>query len=157
GRPFVRAYRPRHTGGAAAAAGVRQGAAPPAVARAVTACRTRTFGTHGRVLFRWNTRRINPYVYSDSGRPRAAVPPVPALSSRPPVLRSNSSKRLMMTDSAVMQLPDAISALHTLALNLRWSWHAPTRDLFARIDADLWRATGSNPVRLLQEVDAARL
>ena len=63
----------------------------------------------------------------------------------------------MMTDSAVMQLPDAISALQPLAQNLRWSWHPPTRDLFVRIDAELWRATGNNPVRLLAEADRARL
>lgn len=62
-----------------------------------------------------------------------------------------------MTDSAVMQLPGAISALQQLAQNLRWSWHAPTRDLFIRIDAELWRATAHNPVRLLSEVGGERL
>ncbi|HEX6132717.1 MAG TPA: alpha-glucan family phosphorylase [Longimicrobiales bacterium] len=56
-----------------------------------------------------------------------------------------------------MQLPESVSALHRLALNLRWSWHAPVRALFERIDADLWRATGHNPVRLLAEVGRARL
>lgn len=62
-----------------------------------------------------------------------------------------------MTDSAVLQLPGTIAALQLLALNLRWSWHAPTRALFARIDADLWRATGHNPVQLLTIVGRARL
>ncbi|HEX2167685.1 MAG TPA: alpha-glucan family phosphorylase [Longimicrobiales bacterium] len=62
-----------------------------------------------------------------------------------------------MTDSAVLQLPGAISPLQALALNLRWSWHAPTREIFERIDPDLWRATGNNPVRLLGEVSRARI
>jgi starch phosphorylase len=62
-----------------------------------------------------------------------------------------------MTDPAVMQLPDSISTLQDLALNLRWSWHPPTSDLFARIDADLWRATGHNPVQLLPSVSEGRI
>ena len=62
-----------------------------------------------------------------------------------------------MTDSPVMHLPGSIAALQALALNLRWSWNPPTRDLFARIDPDLWRATGHNPVRLLTEVGSDRL
>ena len=62
-----------------------------------------------------------------------------------------------MTDSPVMHLPGSIAALQALALNLRWSWNPPTRDLFARIDPDLWRATGHNPVRLLTEVGPDRL
>ena len=62
-----------------------------------------------------------------------------------------------MTDPAVMQLPESISALQELALNLRWCWHQETRDLFARIDADLWQATGHNPVRLTGAVERGRL
>ena len=62
-----------------------------------------------------------------------------------------------MTDPAVMQLPGALAGLQALALNLRWSWHGPTRNLFARIDADLWRATGHNPLRLLAEASQERL
>jgi glycogen phosphorylase len=63
----------------------------------------------------------------------------------------------MMTDPAVVQLPEALSELRTLAHNLRWSWDPPTRALFERIDADLWHSTGRNPVRLLSEVDRSRL
>ena len=62
-----------------------------------------------------------------------------------------------MTDPAVLHLPAGLAALHALALNLRWSWHAPARALFERIDPDLWNATRHNPVRVLVEVDAGRL
>lgn len=54
-------------------------------------------------------------------------------------------------------LPESLRALEELAVNLRWSWHPPTRDLFAAIDRELWEATGQDPVRLLGEVSAERL
>jgi glycogen phosphorylase len=63
----------------------------------------------------------------------------------------------MMTDPSVLQLPAALHDLQQLALNLRWSWHAPTRDLFERVDPVHWRATDHNPIRLLVEVGRARL
>ncbi|HSJ06384.1 MAG TPA: alpha-glucan family phosphorylase [Longimicrobiales bacterium] len=62
-----------------------------------------------------------------------------------------------MTDPAAIQLPAALAELLPLSHNLRWSWHAPTRDIFERIDAGHWRATGHNPVRLLVEVGGLRL
>ena len=37
-------------------------------------------------------------------------------------------------------LPEPLGALGELAGNLRWSWHPPTQDLFASIDAELWDA-----------------
>lgn len=63
----------------------------------------------------------------------------------------------MMTDPVVMQLPEPIAELQSLALNLRWSWHAPTRAVFERIDPHHWQSTAHNPVRLLAEVGRARL
>jgi glycogen phosphorylase len=54
-------------------------------------------------------------------------------------------------------LPAQLSGLEELALNLRWSWHPATRDIFAAIDPDLWASTGHDPVRLLGEVSAERL
>jgi glycogen phosphorylase len=46
-------------------------------------------------------------------------------------------------------LPEPLSALGELALNLRWSWHPPTRDLFFGIDEERWTAAAGDPVRLL--------
>jgi len=46
-------------------------------------------------------------------------------------------------------LPDPIAALGELALNLRWSWHPQTRDLFEGIDPTDWQATRQDPVALL--------
>lgn len=53
-------------------------------------------------------------------------------------------------------LPERLKILKDLSYNVRWTWHAPTRELFRRIDADLWTASGENPVRMLGHVDASR-
>ncbi|MEU3998823.1 glycosyltransferase family 1 protein [Streptomyces fungicidicus] len=54
-------------------------------------------------------------------------------------------------------LPDPLRPLSDLARNLRWSWHAGTRDLFRSVDPERWAAAGGDPVRLLGSVAAARL
>ena len=54
-------------------------------------------------------------------------------------------------------LPEQLAPLGDLVLNLRWSWHAPARDLFAAVDPGVWEAVGHDPVRLLGEVTPERL
>lgn len=54
-------------------------------------------------------------------------------------------------------MPPALAPLTDLALNLRWAWHAPTRDLFAGIDPALWDEAGQNPVALLGRLTQDRL
>ncbi|PWW23145.1 starch phosphorylase [Geodermatophilus normandii] len=54
-------------------------------------------------------------------------------------------------------LPEALTPLSQLVMNLRWSWHAETRDLFEALDPELWRACGNDPVKVLGEVSAERL
>ncbi len=39
-------------------------------------------------------------------------------------------------------LPEPLAALDPLAHNLRWTWHTPTRDLFAAVDSELWDGVG---------------
>ncbi|MDT3445866.1 alpha-glucan family phosphorylase [Pseudofrankia sp. BMG5.37] len=55
------------------------------------------------------------------------------------------------------QLPEQLAPLADLVMNLRWSWHPETLDLFESVDPELWRATKGDPVRLLGEVDHGRL
>jgi glycogen phosphorylase len=55
------------------------------------------------------------------------------------------------------QLPRPLAALETLAANLRWTWHPPTQELFASLDADTWAAVNGDPVRLLGEIPIQRL
>ncbi|MEU8867150.1 glycosyltransferase family 1 protein [Streptomyces umbrinus] len=54
-------------------------------------------------------------------------------------------------------LPEALHPLSDLARNLRWSWHAETRDLFQSVDPEHWAASECDPVRLLGSVSTERL
>ncbi|PRY69972.1 starch phosphorylase [Glaciihabitans tibetensis] len=53
-------------------------------------------------------------------------------------------------------LPEALISLEELATNLRWSWHHPTRQLFASIAPEVWDEIGHDPVGLLGAVEPAR-
>ncbi len=54
-------------------------------------------------------------------------------------------------------LPEPIAALGELASNLRWSWHGPTQDLFARLDPRRWESVGRDPVALLSALGSDAL
>jgi len=54
-------------------------------------------------------------------------------------------------------LPARLQCLHKLSLNLRWSWHHPTIELFRTLDPDLWEETGHNPRLILGRMDQRRL
>ncbi|MBK3635391.1 glycosyltransferase family 1 protein [Streptomyces asoensis] len=54
-------------------------------------------------------------------------------------------------------LPEPLRPLSDLARNLRWSWHAETRDLFQSVDPERWALSDGDPVRLLGGLRAARL
>lgn len=54
-------------------------------------------------------------------------------------------------------LPAELADLDELAHSLRWSWHGPTRDLFAAIDADKWVEVDGDPVALLGCLSPDRL
>jgi glycogen phosphorylase len=54
-------------------------------------------------------------------------------------------------------LPDRISRLHELAVDVWWSWNREARAVFRRLDYGLWRGTAHNPVRMLWAVPPARL
>ena len=46
--------------------------------------------------------------------------------------------------------PERIARLEDLAVDLWWSWHAATREVFRRLDYTMWRATAHNPARMLR-------
>jgi starch phosphorylase len=55
------------------------------------------------------------------------------------------------------RLPDKIARLRDLANNLWFSWHRPTRQLFALLDRELWWRVGRNPKVFLRCVDQSML
>ncbi|MEU0496182.1 alpha-glucan family phosphorylase [Mycobacterium sp. NPDC006124] len=54
-------------------------------------------------------------------------------------------------------LPERLTALERLSVNLRWSWDRPTQELFATIDSTLWEQFGQDPVAVLGGVSPGRL
>ena len=62
-----------------------------------------------------------------------------------------------MQPSRFPNLPARIGRLEELAFNLNWSWDNRARALFKRLDPELWSETQHNPVKVLNEIDPARL
>jgi len=54
-------------------------------------------------------------------------------------------------------LPPRLEPLRRLAYNLQWDWNVEAKDLFRRLDPDLWESSHHNPVLLLGNISQARL
>lgn len=54
-------------------------------------------------------------------------------------------------------VPEEIGALSSLATNLRWSWHLPTRQLFESLDPQLWQQVRADPLALLAAISREKL
>jgi starch phosphorylase len=54
-------------------------------------------------------------------------------------------------------LPPALNPLRKLAYNIYWDWNIEIKELFRRLDRDLWESTRHNPVAMLSQVSQARL
>lgn len=54
-------------------------------------------------------------------------------------------------------LPQRLEPLRQLAYNLHWDWNAETKDLFRRLDPDLWESSRHNPVLMLGTISQQRL
>jgi len=55
------------------------------------------------------------------------------------------------------RIPERLARLEELANNLWYSWHRPTRALFARLDPRLWEAVGYSPKAFLRSVHERKL
>jgi starch phosphorylase len=54
-------------------------------------------------------------------------------------------------------LPQRLEPLRKLAYNLHWDWNAESKDLFRRLDPDLWESSHHNPVAMLGTISQDRL
>lgn len=54
-------------------------------------------------------------------------------------------------------IPEKLEPLRTLAYNLHWDWNTDTKDLFDRLDRDLWESSKHNPVLMLGIISQQRL
>jgi glycogen phosphorylase len=59
--------------------------------------------------------------------------------------------------TVVPRIPPALERLRALAHNLWWVWSPVARELFVRIDRDLWHEVHGNPIELLSRTEQARL
>jgi len=55
------------------------------------------------------------------------------------------------------EIPARLARLEELSNNLWYSWDRPTRSLFARLSAGLWRATHHSPKAFLKRMDQKRI
>jgi starch phosphorylase len=65
--------------------------------------------------------------------------------------------RAIRTFTIRASLPEPLAPLHDLMLNLRWSWHAGTRELFTALDPAGRERAGRDPIALLGEVPPEHL
>ena len=55
------------------------------------------------------------------------------------------------------ELPSELKPLEELSKNLWWVWNSEAKSLFRELNRELWRATGENPVMLLQQLSSDRI
>ena len=65
--------------------------------------------------------------------------------------------RTLRSYNVVPRLPAGLERLDEIAKNLWWAWAPEARELFLRIDAELWEEVHGNPIELLSRVDQRRL
>lgn len=54
-------------------------------------------------------------------------------------------------------LPSRLEPLRKLAYNLHFDWNVESKDLFRRLDPDLWESSHHNPVLMLGTISQSRL
>ena len=59
--------------------------------------------------------------------------------------------------NVVPSLPENLEKLRELAYNIHWSWNPDARELFRRLDRELWDDTNHNPVMILGKISQERL
>ena len=70
---------------------------------------------------------------------------------------SNTNAPVWRDITVTSELPEQLKPLNELAKNLWWVWNSAAKNLFRDLNPDLWRATGENPVMLLQQMPSERL
>lgn len=65
--------------------------------------------------------------------------------------------KFLGTYNVVPSLPENLEKLREVAYNLHWTWHSDSRELFRRLDRELWDETNHNPVMILGNISQERL
>ncbi len=70
---------------------------------------------------------------------------------------SNTNAPVWRDITVKAELPADLKPLDELAKNLWWVWNSEGKSLFRELNPDLWRATGENPVMVLQQLSSERM
>jgi len=65
--------------------------------------------------------------------------------------------KFLGTYNVIPSLPENLEHLREVAYNLHWSWNPDARELFRRLDRELWEDTNQNSVMILGKVSQERL
>src|SRR5215472_15809006 len=88
-------------------------------------------------------RPITPERYPPCGEHIPAAPIEPGGPKQPV---GSLSVRAIRCFTIRATLPEPLAPLRDLMLNLRWSWHADTRDLFTALDPAAREEAGRDPI-----------
>ncbi len=61
------------------------------------------------------------------------------------------------TFQVIPRIPERLSRLREIALNLLWSWDDEVRSVFRRLDRDMWESCSQDPMLMLARVSQERL
>ncbi|MDE6282855.1 MAG: alpha-glucan family phosphorylase [Muribaculaceae bacterium] len=70
---------------------------------------------------------------------------------------SNTNVPVWRDITVKSDLPSKLKPLEEIAKNLWWVWNSEAKAVFHDLDVEVWRATGENPVMLLQQLSSERL
>ncbi len=70
---------------------------------------------------------------------------------------SNTNVPVWRDITVKSDLPSKLKPLEEIAKNLWWVWNSEAKAVFHDLDVEIWRATGENPVMLLQQLSSERL
>jgi glycogen phosphorylase len=65
--------------------------------------------------------------------------------------------KFLGTYTVIPSLPPNLEKLRDIAYNIHWSWNPDSRELFRRLDAELWDETNHNPIMMLGNISQSRL
>ena len=58
---------------------------------------------------------------------------------------------------AIPELPDELSGLGEIALNLWWTWNPKGKNIFRQLNPYLWKESGHNPIEMLKKLSPKEL
>ncbi|MCL5028809.1 MAG: alpha-glucan family phosphorylase [Bacteroidetes bacterium] len=65
--------------------------------------------------------------------------------------------KFLGTYNVIPSIPENLEQIRDIAYNLHWTWNQDARELFRRLNMELWEDTNHNPVMMLGKISQERL